>query len=643
MPAHYDIQRYAQFMDARFPGDDPVERMRSELETFEGFQIDPAELEELKGLLLKAEQEKRGFTESLAFEVGYAYSAASIALELEGDLSKGAIQAAVQMLQTQWSRNRGEEAVTNAITRLARNGASAALRGELLSVADELTAKNHDRASAAILTVLIETATGEPKDLAMLFVKRADLRAKANTMDLRDRDLEIALALAPGDPHIESLLGADWIEQDEYLASAATLMEHVLSLEPDNASVKDSLGWDYVKTGKLEQGVALLVQAVAARPDDPATLLHLAHAHRLAGDIELAKQELAKALSRDPNDHVYGLIESERDILTPASDKEPSEQESAAAIARAMEETDFYSSKAVSTDAVGLAISGFDPVAYFSRQQAVLGKGEYFTLWKGGLWLFASADDRARFVQHPDRYTPAFGGFCSYCLWVGNKYHGNPQVWAVYEGTLYLHSSKENLANWEESPDYFIEDAHIRWSKVDDEDVTPAASTRLSDEVSKLLETRRRLSALIRTTTEHRQSGDKTGALASVTEAYGLVQAEVAKAHPKVDENLATIAGNLAYEMLFTGDYAKALSLAEQGLDLDPQLIWIETNRAEALMFLGRIAEARAIYLQYRHFVLSDGKQWEDDVQSDFALLRAAGHTSPLMDEIEKAFQSPRQ
>jgi hypothetical protein len=65
----------------------------------------------------------------------------------------------------------------------------------------------------------------------------------------------------------------------------------------------------------------------------------------------------------------------------------------------------------------------------------------------------------------------------------------------------------------------------------------------------------------------------------------------------------------------------------------------IYTNRAHALMFLGRVEEARALYLQYRgrKNVLGE-KPWDAIVLEDFAELRQAGLTHPLMDEIEKAF-----
>ena len=66
----------------------------------------------------------------------------------------------------------------------------------------------------------------------------------------------------------------------------------------------------------------------------------------------------------------------------------------------------------------------------------------------------------------------------------------------------------------------------------------------------------------------------------------------------------------------------------------------MHANRAHALIFLGRVDEARAIYIQYRGEKMPDGKLWESSVLEDFAELRNAGLTHPLMDKIERLFSS---
>jgi tetratricopeptide (TPR) repeat protein len=99
--------------------------------------------------------------------------------------------------------------------------------------------------------------------------------------------------------------------------------------------------------------------------------------------------------------------------------------------------------------------------------------------------------------------------------------------------------------------------------------------------------------------------------------------------------------GGLAYSFLLARDFTSALDAADQTIALAPDLVWLYSNRAHALMLLGRTDEARNAYVKYRgEAIVNDGKSWESAILEDFAELRAAGLTDPLMDEIEKLFTS---
>jgi tetratricopeptide (TPR) repeat protein len=102
--------------------------------------------------------------------------------------------------------------------------------------------------------------------------------------------------------------------------------------------------------------------------------------------------------------------------------------------------------------------------------------------------------------------------------------------------------------------------------------------------------------------------------------------------------------GGIAYNFLLAHDFAQALAAADQAISLTPDQIWLYTNRAHALMFLGRVDAARALYLKYQGQKLpeQDGKSWQTAVLEDFADLRKVGLTNPLMDEVEKLFKSAR-
>ena len=97
--------------------------------------------------------------------------------------------------------------------------------------------------------------------------------------------------------------------------------------------------------------------------------------------------------------------------------------------------------------------------------------------------------------------------------------------------------------------------------------------------------------------------------------------------------------GGLAYDLVIAREFAVALGAADQAIALAPKEIWMYTNRAHALMFLGRVDEAKALYLQYRgQKNVQDDKPWEAVVLEDFSQMRKAGLTHPLMDTIERQF-----
>ncbi len=96
----------------------------------------------------------------------------------------------------------------------------------------------------------------------------------------------------------------------------------------------------------------------------------------------------------------------------------------------------------------GLAIRGYDPVAYFTEQRAVEGSPGITQQWGGATWQFASSANRDRFVADSGRYAPQYGGHCAYAA--ANNYIAptDPQAWTVHNDKLYLNFSKSVRARW---------------------------------------------------------------------------------------------------------------------------------------------------------------------------------------------------
>jgi hypothetical protein len=115
------------------------------------------------------------------------------------------------------------------------------------------------------------------------------------------------------------------------------------------------------------------------------------------------------------------------------------------------------------------------------------------------------------------------------------------------------------------------------------------------------------------------------------------LEAVETKREGKPGEDTAAGLSEEAWFALFAGAYTKALAVANRAHAILPDNLAIESNRAHALMFLGRQEEAKALYLAYKgRIVAEDGTSWETAIASDFADFRKADMTHPMMADIEK-------
>ncbi len=103
----------------------------------------------------------------------------------------------------------------------------------------------------------------------------------------------------------------------------------------------------------------------------------------------------------------------------------------------------------VVVDAQGVAIGGHDPVAYFREGRAVIGSAAYAHRWNGAVWRFATAEARALFAADPEAYAPQFGGWCAFAMSQDRLAAGDPLVWRIVEGRLYLNCSARAQRDWE--------------------------------------------------------------------------------------------------------------------------------------------------------------------------------------------------
>ena len=115
----------------------------------------------------------------------------------------------------------------------------------------------------------------------------------------------------------------------------------------------------------------------------------------------------------------------------------------------------------------GLAIKGYDPVAFFREGAPVEGSKNYELSWKDATWRFASAENRDLFKADPDQYAPQYGGYCAWAVAQGSTASVDPKnAWEIIEGKLYLNYNKEIQAKWAMDIPGNIAKADANWPEV---------------------------------------------------------------------------------------------------------------------------------------------------------------------------------
>jgi hypothetical protein len=114
----------------------------------------------------------------------------------------------------------------------------------------------------------------------------------------------------------------------------------------------------------------------------------------------------------------------------------------------------------------GLAISGFDPVAYFTDGKPKIGRPDLELRLDATVWRFLNEGNRAAFAEHPEVYIPCFGGYDPVAVARGNSVPGHPLFWAVTGERLYLFYSAEARAAFLAEPGRIIERATRKWPEV---------------------------------------------------------------------------------------------------------------------------------------------------------------------------------
>ena len=120
----------------------------------------------------------------------------------------------------------------------------------------------------------------------------------------------------------------------------------------------------------------------------------------------------------------------------------------------------------VNKDPDGIAVKGYDVVAYAVAGAPVKGIARFKYAWNDAVWMFATAENRDRFATSPEKYAPQFGGYCAWAVSRDYTADVDPEAWRIVDGRLYLNYSKSVQRRWEQDVPGNIAKAQANWPAV---------------------------------------------------------------------------------------------------------------------------------------------------------------------------------
>lgn len=111
----------------------------------------------------------------------------------------------------------------------------------------------------------------------------------------------------------------------------------------------------------------------------------------------------------------------------------------------------------------GVAIQGYDPVAYFTEKKPVKGKPEVYATYKGALYYFATKENKNMFLKEPSKYEPEFGGYCAYGVSKGKLVEIDPAAFQIVNDRLLLQYSLKIRDDFNKDTDGNLTKAKSNW------------------------------------------------------------------------------------------------------------------------------------------------------------------------------------
>ena len=112
------------------------------------------------------------------------------------------------------------------------------------------------------------------------------------------------------------------------------------------------------------------------------------------------------------------------------------------------------------------AVGGYDTVAYHTEKKAVLGVDQFTHTWKGATWRFVSKANLDAFVKAPEMFAPQYGGYCAFAVGHNSLASGDPKIWRIFNGKLYLNLNETVQTSWERDRETLIKSADQNFPKL---------------------------------------------------------------------------------------------------------------------------------------------------------------------------------
>lgn len=119
-------------------------------------------------------------------------------------------------------------------------------------------------------------------------------------------------------------------------------------------------------------------------------------------------------------------------------------------------------------DKAFVAVSGYDVVSYHTKSGPTPGSGWHVSEYDGAAYIFASKENKKTFDKNPEKYVPAYGGYCAYGVAIGKKFFVDPLAWHIEDGKLYLNLDDEIQAKWLKDVPGYIKEADTNWLEIAD-------------------------------------------------------------------------------------------------------------------------------------------------------------------------------